>query len=679
MQKKYWNIISVCLLIFISALLIYSVNMPFTKKVIIEDTTSDSFSLSLEEGEDKTNLIEQDLKIRSISTDSFIFYSPIDSSDIELWVTIKKKDEIIYRNLFTSINKVHNFIYLPEYLKKGDSVKISFELAHAKKDVLIKKNDKEKFKIEEIDNQPTYRPTLWLLVLFAVNLIILLFLNKENCKNEKMKKGIFFVLYFLLNAIFTFVSFYSIYKANFKGGLQIFDLSILIFLISTICYLFINLFDSKSYGRIFLLIAIPLSFFYCALCMPEDSPDEFKHYARIYQLASGDFTVSSKVEIPSIIVADWDGHGNVKNLFTTMLKKADYNNVQVVTKVALYHPFCYAISTPVIFLSKSMNLNPYIGWYLAKIANMIFFLLMGYLIVKKMPKYKMLTILYLAMPMNLYQMGSLSCDVMATISTLYLIAHMLNLNVNKQQFRIRDFVIFSLFGFISVVSKVVYFPIVLGLLILNYKNVLNRNKKRNILYLILSLIFIIVLFWEWERIQIPSIITPSPEGILANSLTPIYALKHPFATIGVLLNYLVSLPDQYLLDFVGYKFIWSRVSVPVAYASFYLILMIGSCLIRDDKENYPIPLRWLFGLTALITSGLVVVAMYVLEFRSNMLANTLWGVQGRYFIPIFILFFICIGKIGYKGKIEKYNSTLLGLAFFIHVLYIVQLINFVLD
>lgn len=682
MNNKKFNIVCLGILMVLLVLLVVSVVKPFYKKEVISNKANDTFLLSAYNTEEISNQEEQTVDIKGNEVDSFMFYSLTDIKDIELWVTVTKEDKVIYHNVFHSVNKDYNLVYLTESVKKDDHVKIKFELTKALENVILKADSSKKFQIDQIIQKDSYSVTLWGIILVAIDLLVFFFKNikKEKIdKDSKIKKISLFILYFILSLSFAFGSLYFGYRLNFHGGLDLLVLISLILMILGLTYCFVYLYKKNlSYEKVFLLIALPLTFFYCAFCMPEDSPDEFKHYTRIYQIASGDVSLKEEVEVPSNILADWKGHGNVKKLFTKMKEKTDYTQTKTIKKVAHYHPFCYFISVPIIFISKYLGLNAYVGWYLAKIFNAIFFLIMGYFIVKKMPKYKMLTILYLLMPMNLYQMGSVSCDVMATISTLYLIAHMLDIYVNKKIMHIKDFVIFTIFGFISMVSKIVYFPIAIGLIMINYKNIINKKSRWNILYAILSLLILSCLFLLWEKAKLPADIIVPSEGIIANSLSPIYAIKHPFSTIGVLLNYFVNLPDQYLLDFIGYRFIWSQVSVPITYAALYLGLMISACLIREDKENYSIFCRWLFVIVALMASSLVVLAMYALEYRSNMLANIVWGVQGRYFIPVFILFFMCIGKINYKGNMAKYNNTIISMVVFIHVLYIVQLIHFVI-
>ena len=171
----------------------------------------------------------------------------------------------------------------------------------------------------------------------------------------------------------------------------------------------------------------------------------------------------------------------------------------------------------------------------------------------------------------------------------------------------------------------------------------------------------------------------NPDGIMVGNLGVNYVILHPFSTISTLLNYFISSADYYLLDFVGYRFIWQTVSVPISYSAAYLFAMFMASLIREDKYDYPLLEKVVFVICGLGASALAVLAMYMFEYRSNMLTNTVWGVQGRYFIPIFILLFICMNKLSLKGKTEGKTKMILVASIIIQILYIVQLIDFVIS
>ena len=672
--KKNINVVLTIILLLVLIFIVYSVIFPIFKARVIEG--EENANISLIEGDKDVFSFE----LADDYVNALMFYASANVNDIEFDVSIYAEEDLVYKNRFTSLNRSQNIIYLRDPLIDIEEVKIEYEVVKSSSEIILSTSEDGHILFDQISREKTYRPTLWAIIIFETLLLALLFINKETLdkKIHNKKKFIAWIIYACVWISTAILSLYLVYEANFKEALTLWKTLILLIDFSLGIFLAAYLFPEKmQYEKLFLIIGIPLACFYCVFCMPEDAFDEYKHYGRAYATASGDLIIPNTIEMPVTLEAWWLGHGTVKNLFTKMLETTDYSDTKPVGNIAnTYNPILYIFPSIAIFIGKTLNLNLYVGWYLGKIFNMIFFWIMGYLTIKKMPRFKLLTLLYLLMPMTLYLVTSVSCDAMIISCSLYLIAHMLNINYTKREFKLWDFLIFILLGFIMITTKPIYFPILLGLLIINYKSLLSNKKQ--LIYSILSILIIGGLYLLWQYMNTTETVN-NPDGIMVGNLGVNYVISHPFSTISTLLNYFISSADYYLLDFVGYRFIWQTVSVPISYSAAYLFAMFMASLIREDKDDYPLLEKVVFVICGLGASALAVLAMYMFEYRSNMLTNTVWGVQGRYFIPIFILLFICMNKLSLKGKTEGKTKMILVASIIIQILYIVQLIDFVIS
>lgn len=663
------KILSILLLI----LIIFFTIKPLEKNVKIEDSSNGY--INLKEGE----TILRKVKFKNKETIAIMFYNNKNISDIELIVTVKYKDKQIYQNTFYELNKTQNIIYFDKKLTNVENLDVEFELVKAPKTLKLSKNSNDMLQINQITTQKTYEIIPWLFITYGICTFIIL-KNKLKCKKidlTKVKKTFTYTFYLIISLLTAIVSMYLIYSANYKFYLNILHIIGLLILLNIVILTSIVLIKNKNkLEELFLIIAIPIASFYCIFSLPGDIPDEYKHFARAYDTTKGKIIIDKYSEIPSQVISSKDGLQNVKKLFNKFLEKTDYNNTKIIYNAAsTYNPILYIFASLSIFIVEKIGVNIYIGWYIGKILNLIFYLIMGYFTIKKMPSFKMLTFLYLLMPMNVYLCTSISCDALINTCVLYLIAHILNIKSENKKVTYLDYLVIIILGFIGIVTKPIYFPIILAVIIISRKQLFSNinNKIRTIS----SIISILLLYYIWNKLNSHSNFN-LPETIGVGDLGLKYAIFHPFSTLKVLFNFLIYWPDTYILDFIGYKFIWSSAKVPTGYATIYLILMLLVSIIRDDKDDFKLKDKITFIMCSLIASAGVIVAMYFIEYRSNMLLYELWGIQGRYFIPIFILFFMCISKIKGVKNHSKIYSIILTSTIGIHILYILKLMEFLI-
>lgn len=676
-MKRLISVISVIILICSMVLIILSSVKPFYENELIIEKNSKE-RLIIKNGEEK----ETTFKIKDNYISGFQFYNADNLRNIKVEFEIKNnKGKRIYYNIVDVISGTQNVILLNSKLsnQQGKEYKLKIKVLESNKDINLTLNENNEIRLDQIGHKKSYTIMLWSFIFMMISLAIILFTNVKY-KNKKDKKNIFKLItwgiYLAISLSFAVSTLYSVYCAEFKENIPIW-LVLLLGFESTIM-LVIGIRQYKLHHAkleiIFLILCIPIASMYCVFFMPEDGQDGFKHYARSYALATGDIIIEDQVPIPNLIKKN-RGFENVEKLFQSMNTKADYSTTRNST-YADYHPILYIFPAIGIGIGKILNINPYISWYFAKAINLLVFIIMGYIIIKKMPKFKLLTLLYLMIPMNIYQCTSLSADTLINLSTLLLLSVGLEKYYSETDFNWWDFILIFLCSFILVVGKIIYIPILFAILFL-MKNSLKKYKKSRLkIILIITLIFLFYFLWSFIN-QHPTV-QIDDTNFMMRPVGARYVITNPLQTIGMFWNYLLNSADQYLLDFIGYKFVWSSSHVPTSYAAGYLIIILIAAFSANDKRKLNCSSMVALLLGATLAFGLAIAAMYCLELRSNPVLSILWGIQGRYFYPVFIMGLICLGNIKlFNSKVNLCNFCLISMII-LQVLYILRFMQFVL-
>lgn len=673
-NKKIFSVLKLFILLVVGIIIFFSF-CPLEKNVKIPESAAGKIKLKV--GDKVTSTIN----IKGEKLSGLIFYSKSEVDNIELVVTVKNDSEITYERGFDKLNKKNNLIVFDKTLEDIETLDLEFYLKKSNNQISLKKNESGQLVIDQVIKQNDYSVLPWLYILFAIGLFIILKEKlKSKTKNATIKNKIIkYTIYLMFVMITVIFSVYTAACAVYQKTLDFYQPILMLSLISICIYLSLSLLkDKKDLADLFLIISIPIASFYCVYCMPEEAPDEYRHYIRAYDTVKGNLIVDKHTYIPSQILASSAGFKTVENLFKTVLEKTDYSDeIEIYNTASGYNPILYVFPSLAISITKLLNINMYLGWYLGKAFNMLFFLIIGYFTVKKMPKFKMLTILYLLIPTNVRLCTSVSCDALINMCSIYLMAHILSLAENKKHAKFKDYLLLIILGIISTIAKPIYLPITIGMLIIARKQFYSKKTKYLKPIISLSIIFLAYIIWLMVNTT-PNLI--ETENIGVGSLGLSYSFLHPLSTIKVIFDFIINKPDVWLLETIGTRFLWSSSSVyvPMVYPAIYFILLLAASIYRDDKIDYSLSHKIVFGLVALISFGGTVLALHTQEIRSNLLTDTLWGVQGRYFIPINILFFLCINKQKIINNIQQKYNMIICSAIILHILYIIQLLNMAL-
>jgi uncharacterized membrane protein len=304
----------------------------------------------------------------------------------------------------------------------------------------------------------------------------------------------------------------------------------------------------------------------------------------------------------------------------------------------VYPPLPYISSGLVMALASLLGGSPLILMYLGRIINLMVWVLLVYLAIKITPVHKWVFLLLALMPMTLFEAVSLSADSFNLGLSFLTIAFFFRLAFDQEKKRVENrdlIVLLTLLAMLSL-SKVGYaILLILFFIIPSYKF---GNKKTMIsqFFLVLTLP-VVLLAGLWNYLFKDLYISMPPAWAAASIPGQIaFISSNPLNFIQIISNTIIQ-KQGYLVSFVGI-FGWNEVSLPDIVVAIYIIALIVVALF--DKSQIKIyPKQKLLAFITFFTMFFLVLIYEYITFTPVGL-DIIYGVQGRYFIPVVPLLFL---------------------------------------
>ena len=507
-------------------------------------------------------------------------------------------------------------------------------------------------------------------VFFMIVIFILFFIfcrynlkNNEVLKKKLLKNKKIFIVEFICSLIASFSYLIFKYQSYYCGQTDLifygaFALATLIILAILGTFL-----GDKKLKRedLFLLIGIPISILYLVFILPLNVPDEFYHYR-----------VSTKISMLKLFNSDIMIPDNLEvfNLYSLFNKNLSYDNLTE-SIAGDYHPILYIFSGFGILLSKILHLNPMIGFYMGRCANLIVFLVVGYYTVKKLPMGKFLMIIYLLNPMFLQQAASFSADALTNISSMFFIAYVLYIRYDKKEVETKDFLCLVISFLYVLVGKYAYFLLGL-LLILIWKELKNYWKKNKRVFLIITAVILFVglswlIFTRVGAKEVTDVLSYNKPQ--SNESKLIHILKNPIYMLPIYINNFLVNGNSYIITFLGGYLGALNIYITPIYTLIYVVILSLSIFMDQEKYEADKKMKIINTIIFILTFHIVLAGLYL---NWGVITDiVIQGVQGRYFIPIVILVLLLATR--------KRNWTLKNVEFPILVILLINNILIIRD
>lgn len=516
-----------------------------------------------------------------------------------------------------------------------------------------------------------------LIISFIIFYIFMSYIERflDLAKEDKLK---------LRNIISFSVIMFLIFLSSYYLLLQIFSfltiLPIIIFLIYCLYTMKENV--KEKYPQIFLIISLTLGI-YMLFCLPVlHVPDEQGHVLQAYSIFHKTETdktgqdvvlwpqnVSNMVNKYTMDIHNPAFELTAKNFFTDVNiifdEKDDNLSNQFHESTQRLPILCYLAPGLIMLIALKLHIPFIIILLLMRFVSLLIFSLCGYKALKYTPKFKKVFMIMMLLPITIQQAAAVNQDSLSNSLFFLILALILNLIYNKKEEKDKyKIIVLIALGILLGFCKVGYFPILfLSVLIPASKF---KYKKLNYISKI-AIILPCILINSWTYLTLS-------EGFI-KELYPISTLyTNPLRIAFVCLKTFVTRGPLDLITGLINGFGWSTVWHNQITEFIILIIILILLLTSNDKEDeLEIKNRFMILIIGVLLLGFVYASLLFGWTPKG--ADTIWGLQSRYFIATTTLL-----TIGISNKILKLNTKnndliypfgviiVLGLSFFTIIL-----------
>ncbi|MDP1620940.1 MAG: DUF2142 domain-containing protein [Bacteroidales bacterium] len=410
---------------------------------------------------------------------------------------------------------------------------------------------------------------------------------------------------------------------------------------------------------VFLAIAIPVSTVFAFITPPLQVPDEGSHFLKVNEIAEFNLFNKNKTGPVSILKLD-SAFGDLHFLAgkkTTVEEITKHLGVKLEPeKRAPISPPSYTVpylpQALGVFIAKVLGASPLVMMYLGRLFNMLISVIILFYAIRIIPQFKWTFLLLALMPKTLFLLGSLSYDSFTISLSFFTIAVFFHYAFAcERNLSFKDLAVMAFLVLLLLLCKPPYF--ILGLLFF----FIPRRKFGYLYKYIMIAIGVVVIagsiFMGWTAMVgyfsgNATTEQVSPEELSAYRadlpvIRPEDQIKLIKADIPGYLKLIVKSGFVHYRSYIIRSFVgvlgWIDVHLPNVLTSSYLLLILFSALVFYDKNvTLGISKKTLLLLLLVITFVIVETAMYIYATRPG--RDRVFGVQGRYFIPMAPLFFM---------------------------------------
>ena len=454
----------------------------------------------------------------------------------------------------------------------------------------------------------------------------------------------------------------KVYYSNNKKAIFL-----LLYLIVSVIFLIAFLLNKIEYTNIhkhFLYIAIPIFSLYLVFIPLTTSHDEFYQWIRSYEVSDGIMLpkrVSNSQYLLSMLPKNINLNLSVNADFKykDLLEKRDYN---------IRNGGSYLISSgsmgvysPVQFLPQALGIsfariftgNVLTIAYFGRLFNMIVCITLLTLAIKITPIGKKLLLLLSLNPISIELFTTLSSDGITISISYLLIAYILSLMRKKDNINKKEITILSVLSCVLALCKIVYIFIPFLLLLIPKEKFKNNSRKEAILF---SIIVPIGLNLIW--LLLASSVSDYCAGYSVPSKNLSAMLHNPLNMI----KYFIYSIDMYGFDIFfnifSRRMLMSNVIENTTIVPLLLLYTFFNILKDSDDTKFELTKKNKIFILSLVI--IVILFIYVSLYISwcSYKDIKIYGVQGRYFLPILPLVYILIKSV-IKLEKKKYINKLL--------------------
>ena len=426
--------------------------------------------------------------------------------------------------------------------------------------------------------------------------------------------------------------------------------------------------------RFFLLTACVFGIIYALIVPPFQAPDELNHFYRSWQITEGGLlgkkTLDNRLgdSLPSSLLSISKPFTQLPFHFEQRIKSSTiFYNLKTplyaqkktfidFSNTAVYAPTAYIPQSASIFLFKNLGFTPLSIFYLSRLFTLILWIAVVYVSIKILPLKKELFVLLALLPSSLFINASLNADVLTNALSFLAISLFVKMFFEKNNITKTKILTFGISTVLISLNKIAYLPLVFLFFLIPKEHFQSKNQKYILLSLLLAANVAVVLWWSKT---IAPLYIPfedyNPVFRLGQQLNegvdPIaqfaFIIHNPLTFTKIMITSCVKTMPHTLIHYVG-KFGWEKNYLPLSLILplFLMIILRGSISENLAEKHFSKTIKLKIIFIGILMSTALATAMYLLwcPVGSPFIEN----LSGKYFIPIFPLFFMALSNLNLK-------------------------------
>jgi len=455
-------------------------------------------------------------------------------------------------------------------------------------------------------------------------------------------------------------------------------------------------------SRFFVFAAIILGGFFYYLRLPMQSPDEFNHFLRAYQVSEGKFLPEKRdnrlggempvcfqefmnLYLPCTFVPGYKITG--KEIAESYLLRFSDKERRFMDfpNTSYYSPVSYLPQALSLFVLRQFDCSVGFLYNVSRLFVFLVWVMFMFFVIRLLPVHKWLFTLLLLLPMSLYMAVSFSADTVTNILTLLLIASILRLAFGKKEITKKDMLLILLIGVLLAFTKIIYINLLILLLLIPSANFGSKKYKYLVVSGIFLVSFLLAVFWSGVIMRYYITYQDYNPGIrvfvTVHKDADYYAqkeylLNHPLHFFKVVYNSIIVHKQFYLLSYVGHFGTYMDTPMPLWFLYVSLAVIILTAFTERVNLVLSFRVKVVLFLTALCTYSFLVLSQHL---TWNKIGNdNIEALQGRYLVPILPLVFMLFNNSWSKLKLNVTPLILIFVLFAnIYACYIIYERHFI--
>ncbi len=404
--------------------------------------------------------------------------------------------------------------------------------------------------------------------------------------------------------------------------------------------------------NVFAFICLFFGLFFVFFNPPFQVPDEAQHFFKMWGFTNqtlnfkvlnnraGDILPDSIIEIGKFdrLCFHPERRTNAQEIVSALkipLNK-DKTSFKAFTPTS-YTPFSYFPAFLILWAMKLVNIPPLIMLYILRLCSLFLYTGLAYQAIKIIPFKKWLITFLALLPMTVYEAASATVDPVTMGVGFLFTAYTLKLAYDRTIVHAgkKEMAVFWTLATVLILCKYAYLPFLLLFFIIPSSK-FSSQKSRCACFLLPALINIVITALFINHAAVLGHGVDTGVGGYDKKYMMAFVLTRFGWFLKLLLKTLLAYGISYFYAFIGLLGC-NDTPLPFFVMNFYAVLIFTAALIKTESEEaVRLKDKLIFALVFLLTGLVIFVSAFVL-FQFH---DYIYGVQGRYFIPMMPLLFL---------------------------------------